>query len=87
MECLWCGEDKAKESTKDCNWVMPDGRRAVQILQVPALECPDCGLYLEDAINQKVEDGLYMSDLSSYPDAFTYEELLNAPKINLFQMK
>ncbi|MEW9671403.1 YokU family protein [Ammoniphilus sp. 3BR4] len=87
MECLWCSERTAEESVKDCYWVMPDGRRSVHILQVPALSCPSCGSYLADAINQKVEDALYISDLADYPDQFTYEDLLKAPVKNIFPIK
>jgi len=87
MECAWCNENGVKETVKDCYWVMPDGRRSVKILQVPAVECPHCGVYVSDAINQKVEDSLYIGDLANFPDTFTYEELLNAPKIKLFDLK
>lgn len=84
VECLWCGETTAQDTEKDCYWVMPDGRRSVQILQVPALGCPSCGSYLSDAINQKVEEQLYMCDLSAYADVFSYEELLKAPVKSLW---
>lgn len=81
MQCLWCNEDKAKKTTKDGYWVLPDGASTVEILQVPALECADCGLYIEDEINEEVEDRLHTSDLTHYSNVFTYEELLKAPAI------
>lgn len=86
-ECMWCGDMTAEESTKDCYWVLPDGRRSVKILSVPALSCPSCDKYLEDSINQKVEDTLYMCDLTEYGDEFTYEDLLKAPVKKLFSYK
>lgn len=86
-DCMWCGELNAQDHFKDCYWVMPDGRRSVKILQVPALSCSSCGLFLEDSVNQKVEDTLYISDLSEYPDEFTYAELLKAPVKPLFNFK
>ncbi|MGG4498660.1 YokU family protein [Brevibacillus reuszeri] len=81
MICVWCNEDKARETTKECYWVLPDGASTVKILQVPAMECLDCGIYLEDDLNEKVEDKIYTSDLSGYSDVFTYEELMKAPTI------
>ncbi|MGG1662106.1 YokU family protein [Brevibacillus sp. NRS-1366] len=87
MECIWCNEDKVRETTKDGYWIMPDGATSVQILRVPALECVDCGLYIEDEINQTVEDRVYSSDLSKYPNVLTYEELLKAPMLDLFKLK
>ena len=79
MVCLWCKEETARETTKDCYWVLPDGAITVEIRQVPALECDDCGIYLEDDMNEKVEAKIYTSDLTTYPQSFTYEELLKAP--------
>lgn len=60
---------------------MPDGASTVEVRHVPALECSDCGIYLEDEINEQVEDKLYTSDLSQHANVLTYEELLQAPTI------
>ena len=87
MDCTWCDESKANEDVKDCYWVMPDGRRSVKILQVPAVCCPNCGLYVSESINNKVEEQLAIGDLSHFADQFTYEELLQAPVKNLFPYK
>lgn len=87
MECVWCGEQQVTEATKDCYWVMPDGRRTVQILSIPALHCESCGVYLSDTINQQVEEYLSMGDLASFSGAFTFAELKNAPRIKLFELK
>ncbi|SEN69379.1 YokU family protein [Lihuaxuella thermophila] len=87
MECVWCGKDQIEESKQDCYWVLPDGKRSVQIRQIPAVHCESCGLYITEEMNQKVEELLYLSELSQLPDTFTYEELVNAPKIQLFKIK
>lgn len=50
-------------------------------------KCINCGLYLGDTINQKVEDRLYTSGISEYSGLSTYEELPKAPTINLFKLK
>lgn len=87
MECVWCGEHAVYDSVKDCYWVSPDGTRSLKILQVPALSCPNCGSYITEAMNQKIEESLYVSDLSAYPNEFTYSELLKAPARKLFPYK
>jgi hypothetical protein len=66
---------------------MPDGRRSVQILQIPAVQCSNCGTYLLDSMNEKVEVALYLGDFSNFSDTFTYDELVKAPPIRLFQLK
>lgn len=88
MDCMWCNEPHVEESArKDCYWIMPDGKRSLKIIQVPALECPNCGIFLSDSMNQKVDEALYIHDLSEYPDTLTYEELLQAPVKKLFDWK
>lgn len=86
MKCIWCAKHEVKEGVKDCHWVMPDGKRAVVIQAVPALSCEYCGTFLSEEMNQKVENLLYFSDLATYPNQFTYEELVNAPKIELYKL-
>ena len=46
MNCMWCETEDIRESVKDCYWIMPDGRLAVQILEVPAIECSNCRTYV-----------------------------------------
>lgn len=86
MKCIWCANHEVQESTKDCHWVMPDGKRAVIIQGVPAHSCEHCGTYLAEEMNQKVENLLYFSDLAAYPNQFTFGELVSAPKIEIYKL-
>ncbi|MET3291200.1 UNVERIFIED_CONTAM: putative YokU family protein [Brevibacillus sp. OAP136] len=87
MECQWCNEPHTTESTQDCYWTMPDGKRTLRIMQIPAVDCPQCGVYISEPMNQKVEENLIMADLTGYPDTLTYDQILHAPKIRLFDLK
>jgi uncharacterized YokU family protein len=80
--CIWC-EQEAGEGIKDCYWITPDSRRTVEILQVPAIVCPNCNGYISEEITQKIEDALYLNDIEQLGLKFTYEELMNAPRIKL----
>lgn len=81
MKCIWCESDDVRESVKDCYWITPDGKTSVRILHVPAIDCPNCRPYVIESVVQKIEEALYWHDLSALGAVFTYEELMNAPRI------
>lgn len=85
MNCIWCQTEDIRESVKDCYWIMPDGKTAVQIVDVPALTCAGCGTYVTESISQQVDEALYWHDVSALGTVFRYEELMKAPRIkNIF---
>ncbi|OIJ19239.1 hypothetical protein BKP45_13860 [Anaerobacillus alkalidiazotrophicus] len=79
MNCMWCENNQIKEAKKDCYWILPDGLSSVQILQVPALSCKNCGLYLTDEMNHEIDFALYTRNLPTRKKEILYEELINAP--------
>ncbi|MFT9849681.1 YokU family protein [Aneurinibacillus sp. REN35] len=88
MKCIWCETEEAKEGRLDCYWVTPDGKATVQIQSIPSVDCPNCyDKFVPEDTSQKIEDALYLNDISSLGAAFTYEQLLQAPRINLFNAK
>ena len=85
MNCMWCEAEDIRESVKDCYWIMPDGKLAVEILEVPAIECSNCRTYVTEGISQQIEEALYWHDVSALGTTFSYEELMKAPRIkNIF---
>ncbi len=85
MNCMWCETEDIRESVKDCYWIMPDGRLAVQILEVPAIECSNCRTYVLESTAQQIEETLYWHDVSALGTTFRYEDLLKAPRVkNMF---
>lgn len=85
MPCMWCEREDVRESVKDCYWIMPDGRMAVQIKDVPAIECTNCRTYVLEETSQQIEEMLYWHDVSALGSTFRYEELLKAPRVkNIF---
>ncbi|KRE47371.1 YokU family protein [Paenibacillus sp. Soil522] len=87
MKCIWCDAEDSKEGVIDCYWIMPDGKSSVEILEIPAIDCPRCSSYVSESMSQKVEEALYLNDVSALGSRFRYEELMNAPRINKFYFK
>lgn len=82
MICSWCESNQAIETKDSAHWELPDGTRAVTIENVPAIQCPACSMtYLDERIIEKIEDLLMIIDTSKLKNQFTYEELMNAPKL------
>lgn len=81
MNCMWCDAADIRESVKDCYWIMPDGRLAVQIKDIPAIECPNCLTYVMESTAQQIEEKLVWHDVSALGTVFRYEDLLKAPRV------
>lgn len=79
MQCTWCENKDTEKSTKTCYWVMPDGKRYIEITDIPAIQCEDCGTYLTDEMNQEIDNLLYMKKITNDHLQITYQNLLDAP--------
>jgi uncharacterized YokU family protein len=87
MECMWCCRTDAKETTKDCYWILPDGKEAIEIVQIPAVLCVNCGSYLTDEINHDIDMALYARELPKDSKVITYLELMSAQYKSIFDLK
>lgn len=87
MQCTWCENKEVQETTKTCYWIMPEGKVYLEISQIPANSCQNCGTYLTDEMNQEIDNLLYMKDLLSYSNIITYKSLLEASVIDIFSFK
>lgn len=85
MKCMWCDRNKVEETTKDCYWILPDGTDAIEILQIPAVTCVNCGSHLTDKMNHDIDMALYSRELPKGRKEITYKELMNAPYKNIFE--
>lgn len=80
MKCEWCESEQIRQSAMDCYWITPDGKTSVEILDVPAIDCPNCSKYVTESIAQKIEEALFWNDISALGNTFRYEDLMNAPR-------
>lgn len=84
--CVWCGEKQATETTKDCQWIEPGGVDVVVVTDVPAIDCQRCqDVYIDDDLNFEIEQALNSVDLDKLGLRFSYEQLMKAPKLNIFE--
>ncbi|MBU9720049.1 MULTISPECIES: YokU family protein [Bacillaceae] len=82
MICKWCHSKHASESMEKAYWELPDGSRAIKMTHVPSISCPDCEMvYIEDDIIDEIEDHLMLIDTKNLPDVFSYQQLLDQPKL------
>lgn len=87
MICIWCDQEGAQETVKDCIWIEPGGAFNIVVKEVPAIDCPTCkDVYLEDEMTEEVEEALNSVDLSSLGTEFTYEKLMASPRLSIFEL-
>lgn len=87
MICVWCEQDGAQKTTKNCTWIEPGGRDVIEVTDVPAIKCETCqDTYLEDSMNDKVEEALHTVELEKLGQRFSYKQLMEAPKVSIFEM-
>ena len=79
--CEWC-DGNAKEAKDDVYWELPDGTRAIEISDTPAVSCGDCNmLYYTDEITREIENQLFIVDTNTISKSISYEELMGLPKL------
>ncbi|WP_280768129.1 YokU family protein [Salipaludibacillus daqingensis] len=90
MQCKWCKSDRALESLESAYWELPDGTRAVEIKEVPSINCPDCTIiYIEEEQITELENHFMLIDTKKLGSSFTFKELMDQPtllKKNYFAM-
>ncbi|WP_347550246.1 YokU family protein [Pseudalkalibacillus hwajinpoensis] len=82
MKCKWCDEEGAFETLDKGYWELPDGTRAVEISDLPSVQCIHCGMsYQTDELVGNVEEQLMLIDTSKLSSTFTYKELMNQERL------
>lgn len=79
--CEWCGSE-ANKGEESVYWELPDGTRAIQITQTPAVVCKECDMiYQTDEVTLKIENQLFLIDTKKIGQSISYEELMELPKL------
>ncbi|MGJ9383727.1 YokU family protein [Salipaludibacillus neizhouensis] len=82
MRCNWCEKDEAKSIVCTVYWELPDGLRAIEILDTPAIHCLSCGMeYQTEDIIEELEDHLMLIDTEKIGKSITYDQLMSLPKL------
>jgi uncharacterized YokU family protein len=90
MLCDWCGA-KAIAGEDTVFWELPDGSRAIQITNTPAVICTNCSMiYQTDEITKEIENQLFLGDTKKIGKSICFQELLELPRLlkrNYFDFK
>lgn len=80
--CEWCSSKKVKSITDRVYWELPDGSRAIQIDETPAIHCLDCEMtYQSEQITKEIEDQLFLINTKLLKKEITFEELMAQPRL------
>jgi uncharacterized YokU family protein len=82
MRCEWCEDQKAIKIKNTVYWELPDGSRAIEVVDTPAVKCDKCTMEYqeEDTINQ-LEDQLLLIDTSKIGSSITFNSLMKQPRL------
>ncbi|MFC5733071.1 YokU family protein [Cytobacillus gottheilii] len=79
--CEWCG-GKAAAGSGMVYWELPDGTRAIEIKNAPAIICSECGMiYQTDMVTKEIEDQLFIVDTKKINSSIEYKELMELPRL------
>lgn len=79
--CEWCGNE-AQMGENSVYWELPDGTRAIQITETPAVVCVECKMvYQTDEITKEIEDQLFLIDTKKIGKSISYKELMALPRL------
>ncbi|TYS11472.1 YokU family protein [Bacillus subtilis] len=80
--CEWCGELEAVTGRNTVYWELPDGTRAIELTDTPAMVCASCGMtYQEKATIKEIEDQLLLIQTKKLPQSLTYRQLMETERI------
>ncbi|MBK4203313.1 YokU family protein [Bacillus subtilis] len=80
--CEWCGELEAVSGRNTVYWELPDGTRAIELIDTPAMVCASCGMtYQEEATIKQIEDQLLLIQTKKLPESLTYQQLMETERI------
>ncbi|WP_100372866.1 YokU family protein [Bacillus sp. FJAT-45037] len=82
MQCMWCEGESATKIKATVYWELPDGSRAIEITDTPAIECQICRMvYQEESLIEEIEDHLMLINTKKIPNLITFDELMAEPKL------
>ena len=82
QNCEWCNSENVKGITDRVFWELPDGSRAIQIDETPAIHCLDCEMtYQTELITKEIEDQLFLINTKNLKKVITFEELMSQPRL------
>jgi uncharacterized YokU family protein len=80
--CEWCSSENIQSTTDRVYWELPDGTRAIQIDETPAIHCLDCEMtYQSEQTTKEIEDQLFLINTKNLDKEVTFEKLMAEPRL------
>lgn len=80
--CAWCESDEVGEAKKSVYWELPDGTRAIEIIETPSIICHSCKMeYQTEELVKDIEDQLFLINTKEIGKAISYVDLMAQPKL------
>lgn len=80
--CEWCSSENTKAVTDSVYWELPNGTKAIQIADTPAIHCLDCEMtYQSEIITKEIEDQLFLINTKNLGKVITFEDLMAQPRL------
>jgi uncharacterized YokU family protein len=82
MKCEWCGSAQIMEGKGRVYWELPDGTRAIEILETPTIHCNACQMiYQTDQIVKQIEDQLFLINTKEINRTIMFPDLMKMPRL------
>ncbi|MRX72888.1 YokU family protein [Bacillus lacus] len=82
IKCDWCFSPQAEQGKNTVYWELPDGSRAIEIINSPCVICRKCGMtYQEENIIEQIEEQLLLINTSLLEKSITFSELMKQPRL------
>lgn len=81
-QCNWCESLEILSGSEKVYWELPDGTRAIEITDVPTVNCNECGIsYQHDSLVKEIEDQLFLINTNLIGKSITFSELMKIPRL------
>lgn len=80
--CDWCNSEQIKDTSTSVFWELPDGTRAIEILETPTIVCHACNMsYQNEKLIKQIEDQLLLINTANLKNSLTFQQLMEIPRL------
>ncbi|MBA9027692.1 MULTISPECIES: YokU family protein [Bacillaceae] len=80
--CTWCEVTGVVLGSGSVFWELPDGTKAIEILNTPTYTCENCGaVYQSDETVKQIEDQLFLISTVDLSKTVDYQDLMKMKRL------
>ncbi|MFJ5623811.1 YokU family protein [Peribacillus loiseleuriae] len=81
-KCSWCEATGVVLGSGSVYWELPDGTKAIEILNTPTYSCESCGaVYQSDETVKQIEDQLFLISTANLNKTVDFQELMKMKRL------